>query len=189
MPDKPNAPNESLRTDIPRPPADLTTRPVEAADLTKISTLHQRCFGPGRFARTAYRVREGTPDISPFSRVAFLAGKLVGAIHFTPIATGGAVGALLLGPLAVEPELAGRGIGARLIAEGLDAARADGIGCVLLVGNMSYYARFGFKPVPPGRILLPGPADPHRMLACDLLTGDTDQRQGLVTACVGTPTA
>jgi predicted N-acetyltransferase YhbS len=181
--------NETLRTDIPPPPADLATRMAEAADLAAISALHRRCFGPGRFARTAYRVREATHDLSPFSRVAFLAGDLVGAIHFTPIATDGADGALLLGPLAVQPELAGRGIGARLIAEGLDAARNGGIGCVLLVGDMSYYARFGFKPVPPGRILLPGPADPRRMLACDLILGDTDRRQGLVTARVGTPTA
>jgi predicted N-acetyltransferase YhbS len=170
------------RTDIPTPPAGLTTRLAEVGDLAVISRLHALCFGPGRFARTAYRVREATPDISPFSRVAFLDGDLVGAIHFTPITTDGADGALLLGPLAVRVELAGRGIGARLITEGLSAALDAGIGTVLLVGDMGYYARFGFAPVPPAHITLPGPADPRRILACELIPGDIARRRGLVVA-------
>lgn len=119
---------------------------------------------------------------TPFSRVAFLDGELVGAIHYTPITIGGSDGALLLGPLAVRPGLAGRGIGARLITETLSAARDAAVGTVLLVGDMSYYARFGFIPIAPGRIILPGPADPRRLLACALVAGDIERRHGQVVA-------
>jgi predicted N-acetyltransferase YhbS len=39
---------------------------------------------------------------------------------------------------------------------------------VILVGDMPYYARSGFVPVPPGQIVLPGPVDPARLLALEL---------------------
>ena len=42
---------------------DITTRPVRPADADAINDLHHRVFGPGRFVRTAYRVREGTPFV------------------------------------------------------------------------------------------------------------------------------
>jgi predicted N-acetyltransferase YhbS len=142
--------------------------------------LQSRAFGPGRFARTAYRVREGGPGLSPFCRVALLDDRLVAALRMTPIAIGGQAEALLLGPLAVDPEEAGRGYGRRLVAESLEAARAGGIRLVVLVGDMAYYGRFGFEPVPPGQIRLPGPADPARLLAAEVQPGALATFRGLV---------
>jgi predicted N-acetyltransferase YhbS len=100
----------------------------------------------------------------------------------TEIKVGGRPGALLLGPLAVEPEEAGRGYARRLVAETLDVARNAGIALVVLVGDMAYYGRLGFGPVPPGRIILPGPADPARLLAAELVPGALANFRGLVTA-------
>jgi predicted N-acetyltransferase YhbS len=163
-------------------PDDLTTRAATETDLRAIEALHAMRFGPGRFTRTAYRLREGVAKVSPFCRVAESGGCIVGAIRFTSIATGGVPGALLLGPLAVTTELANIGIGVRLVREGLEAARETGIRYVLLVGDMPYYARFGFEPVPPGRLVMPGPVDPARLLACQLLPESADARQGAVRA-------
>ncbi|MGE0700605.1 MAG: GNAT family N-acetyltransferase [Hyphomicrobiaceae bacterium] len=104
----------------------IRSRPATLADMPAIAALSARVFGPGRFVRTAYRVREGTPDVSEFCRVALLGDRVVAAIRMTEITIGGRGGALLLGPLAVASELANQGHGRRLIAESLDAARADG---------------------------------------------------------------
>lgn len=150
---------------------ELRIRPVEADDLAAISVLHRAAFGPGRYARTAYRVREGTAAFTPHCRVAHLGDRLVAALRMTPITIGGSPGAVLLGPVAVDPELKGVGYGKTLIARALEDAATSGFRLVLLVGDMPYYGRFGFVPVPSGQIAMPGPVAPHRLLARELVEG------------------
>ncbi|MDX2258747.1 MAG: N-acetyltransferase [Hyphomicrobiaceae bacterium] len=171
-------------SDFVMPPiADgATLRPARLGDVPDISRLHARAFGPGRFARTAYRVREGAALVSPYCRVAITAdGAMAAALRMTAVEIGGRPGALLLGPLAVAPELANLGFGRALIAQALAAARADGLALVLLVGDVPYYGRFGFTPVPHGHIILPGPVNPARLLGLALNEGALDQFSGLVT--------
>jgi predicted N-acetyltransferase YhbS len=165
-----------MTTDVPA----VLTRPAVPDDLPAMTALQSRAFSPGRFARTAYRVREGGPDLSPFCRVALIGDRLVAALRLTQINVGGRSGALLLGPLAVDPEEAGRGYGRRLVAESLDAARTAGMALVVLVGDTAYYGRFGFGPVPPGQIRLPGPVDPARLLAVEIQPGALAAYRGLV---------
>jgi predicted N-acetyltransferase YhbS len=167
-----------MTSDVPA----VVTRRAEPADLPAIAALQARAFSPGRFARTAYRVREGAPILSPYCRVALIGERLIAAVRMTPITIGGQSGALLLGPLAVEPELAGRGYARRLVTEALDAARAAGETLVVLVGDMAYYGRLGFAPIPPGQIRLPGPVDPTRMLAAELVAGALEKFRGMVAA-------
>jgi predicted N-acetyltransferase YhbS len=167
-------------------------RPLTPDDIPLISALHERVFGPGRFARTAYRIREAHAvaggKISPFCRVAVADGDVVAALHMTAVNVGGRGHALLLGPLVVAPEVAGKGFGRALITEALEAARAGGVRLVVLVGDEPYYGRFGFRPVPPGAITLPGPVDPLRLLAVELAPGALPDYRGLVTAA-GAPAA
>jgi predicted N-acetyltransferase YhbS len=162
--------------------SNVITRAANTSDADSISKLHDKAFGPGRFARAAYRVREGTEDITPFCRVAYAGETLVAAIRLTEITIGGEGGALLLGPLAVDPNLVGLGIGRRLVAEALEGARAAGKQLVVLVGDEPYYGRFGFKPVPPGQILFPGPVDLRRVLAAELAPGSLMRYRGLIKA-------
>lgn len=163
-------------------PPDVTSRQLTAADASRVSALHARVFGPGRFARSAYRVREGTPEVSAFCRGAFKDGALIAALRMTEVSIGGTPGALLLGPLAVDPAFAGQGFGRALIAEALDAARAGGKRLVVLVGDLPYYGRFGFKAVPPGQIAFPGPVNPGRVLAAELAEEALAGYRGLVSA-------
>lgn len=142
------------------------------ADADAIEALVDRCFGPGRYAKTAYRLREG---VEPDQRLSFVAvdagdGVLLGSVRFWPIVIG-AEPSLLLGPLAVEPELRGRGIGISLMQRGIEQARALGFGAVILVGDEPYYSRVGFSKLPPGRVRMPGPVDPERLLGLALKTG------------------
>src|SRR5688572_3481711 len=106
---------------------DIVTHAAAPEDGAEIQALHASAFGPGRFARTAYRLREGMPEFSPFCRVCRIDGRLAAAVRFTPILVGGRGGALLLGPLAVDPAFANQGHGRGLVGEALEAARAAGI--------------------------------------------------------------
>lgn len=144
--------------------------PMTAADEAQIEKLDERAFGPGRYARTAYRLREGVaPDLS-LSFVARVGTLLVGANRMTGILVG-STPVMLLGPLTVEPAFRSQGVGEKLVKHSLDAARAAGHGLVLLVGDLDYYARLGFARVPRGKIVMPGPVDPDRILYCELQPG------------------
>ena len=159
----------------------LSIRPEAPGDADAIERLHERAFGPGRFARTAYRLREGAPHDLSLSFTATVGTLLVGSVRLSPI-WAGPVPALVLGPLTVEPAFENRGIGAALMGRGLEAARAAGHALVLLVGDAPYYARFGFTPVPPGRLEMPGPVDPARFLARELAEGALAGATGPVRA-------
>jgi predicted N-acetyltransferase YhbS len=172
------------------PHGEVTMRPVTADDMAAIGALHARAMGPGRFARTAYRVREGGGrEFSPYCRVCLIDEQLAAAVCFTAVTIGGKGGTLLLGPLAVEPVFANRGYGRGLVAKALEEARAAGVALVLLVGDEPYYARLGFRRVPWGQITLPGPVDPNRLLAVELQPGALAGYTGLVAAAdhVGQP--
>lgn len=163
----------------------VLTRPAVAADAPAIAELHARVFGPGRFARSAYRVREGHRGgigLSPFCRVALRGGRMIASVTLSEVSVGGMPGALLLGPLAVDPDFTGQGFGRQLVTEALDAAKAAGKSLVLLVGDEPYYGRFGFVRVPPGQMTLPGPVNPMRLLAVGLTDGALARARGLVCA-------
>jgi predicted N-acetyltransferase YhbS len=158
----------------------LVLTPLTPADMPHVEKLDERAFGPGRFARTAYRPARGR-------RAGFLAVFRRARRHvsrrrhrMTRIKCGGVDG-LLLGPLTVDPSFRSRGIGAALANKSLEAAAQSQAGIVLLVGDAPYYARLGFKPVPMGRLVLPGPVDPHRLLYRELRDGALDAAKGAVT--------
>lgn len=184
MTSKPVGVKSPEKPDAERAPVVSTAhiRPAEPGDLPAILELHRRAFGPGRFALTAYRVREGTPPISPFCRIAELDGRLIAAVRMTAIDIGGTPGALLLGPLAVEPDHVNKGHGRALVNAAISAAREQGLELVVLVGNATYYGRFGFAPVPAGQITFPGPVDPARILAFELVPGSMEKFRGLIRA-------
>jgi predicted N-acetyltransferase YhbS len=155
----------------------LVLEPATDDDAEPIERLNERVFGPGRFARTAYRIREATPADPALSFVARVGTLLVGASAMTPIAIGNA-SALLLGPLIVEPVFRSLGIGEALVTRSLETAKAAGWKLVILVGDEPYYARMGFQRAPRGRISLPGPVDPDRLLYCELEPGALETANG-----------
>ena len=157
----------------------LTLSPQTPADLAAIEKLDERAFGPGRFARSAYRLREGVAPDYGLSFVARIGTLLIGANRMTPIFCGDRP-ALLLGPLTVDPPFRSGGIGEALVVKSLDAARAAGHELVLLVGDMSYYGPLGFAPVPHGRLVFAGPVDPERLLYRELVEGAFEGVRGKV---------
>ncbi len=157
----------------------LTILPETAADADAIERLHERTFGPGRYARSAYRIREGRVHELTLSFTARIGTLMVGSVRLTPVRVG-ETPALLLGPLTVEPPFRERGIGAALIRRSLEEAKTHGHKLVLLVGDESYYGKSGFSRIGKGRVKLPGPVDPDRLLVAELQPGAFDGVSGMI---------
>ena len=157
-------------------------RQQAAGDEARIEALNAAAFGPGRFAKSAYRLREGVAPVAGLSFVAVENGRgevLRGSVRFWPVRAGGEE-VLLLGPLAVETAQRGRGIGIGLMQAGIQAARLGPWNAILLVGDEPYYAKVGFARLPPGRVTFPGPVDPKRVLGLSLKPGALLNVSGLV---------
>jgi predicted N-acetyltransferase YhbS len=151
-------------------------------DAALVAALNAESFGPGRFAKSAYRLREGVRPISSLSFVAVESGGkniLRGSVRFWPVKVGGHE-ELLLGPLAVQSDQRGRGIGIALMQAGIAAAQKGPWRAILLVGDEPYYAKAGFSRLPPGRIKFPGPVDQNRILGLSLKSGELLNLSGQV---------
>ncbi|NAZ35593.1 GNAT family N-acetyltransferase [Rubellimicrobium sp. CFH 75288] len=159
----------------------------EPADGEAVEALFDLCFAPGREALSSYRLRDG---VAPVAALCFVAreadGTLAGAIRHWPVRILGPAGkkwALLLGPVAVHPTRQGEGLGAALIARGLEGARAEGWSRVLLVGDLPYYRRFGFRRL--DGVEMPPPTNPERILGLALREGAWDGVAGRVVRAPG----
>ena len=98
----------------------LTILPETEHDALAIERLHERTFGPGRYAKTAYRLREQVAHSLDLSFTARIGTLLVGSVRLSPVRIG-ETKALLLGPLTVEPPFRERGVGQALIGHALEA--------------------------------------------------------------------
>jgi predicted N-acetyltransferase YhbS len=144
--------------DAPLNPAPVRIEAETPADAAGVEALVLAAFGPGRFAKTAERLRERAGVAAAF--VARDEGRVIGSVRLWRIMIGETAG-LFLGPIAVASDSRRAGLGADLVQACVDHAAAVGIG-ILLVGDMDYFGRFGFVVAP--EVRLPGPADPARVL-------------------------
>jgi predicted N-acetyltransferase YhbS len=161
---------------------EAVIREETSQDFFAREALLDLSFGPERWRKTCERLREGR---RPAARLAFSAhenGVLVGTLRFWSIAAGENHDALLLGPIAVDPFLRSRGLGARMIRHGLFCARERGHGAVLLVGDAPYYERFGFLRDGAENLDLPGPVELERFLALELQPGALAGARGMARA-------
>lgn len=164
-------------------------RPERPEDADAIEALDNDGFGPGRYAKSAYRLREGVAPENDLGFVAIENGIPVGSVRFWPIRVG-TDDALLLGPLAVLSSHRGRGIGVALMRHGIEKARGTNYVAILLVGDESYYTRAGFARIAAGRVRFPGPVDARRVLglalkpeAMEKLSGDIRRARIDIPVC------
>ena len=157
----------------------LTILPETPDDALAIDRLHERTFGPGRYARSAFRIREGKGHTLALSFTARIGTLLVGSVRLTAVCIGNTP-ALLLGPLTVEPPFRSRSIGTALVKRALKDAKAKGHKLVVLVGDEPIYAKSGFKKIPKGQVKMPGPVDPARLLVAELVPGAFDGAGGMI---------
>jgi putative acetyltransferase len=123
----------------------LLIRAEEPADTAAIHRVHAAAFPTDAEARLVDALR-GAGRLT-FSLVALKADAIVAHIAFSPVEIGSGAGpaaGMGLAPLAVLPEHQRRGIGSRLVREGLEACKNRGVGFVVVLGEPAYYQRFGF---------------------------------------------
>lgn len=158
---------------------DLAYLPEDPSHDDAIEAINAEAFGPGRFARAAQAIRDGGAHDRALSFVACHGGEIIASVRMTPIRAGGGRGHLL-GPLAVKPAWKSKGVGRRLVALALEAAKAAGSGVVVLVGDEPYYGPLGFRQLPFGQVVMPRPVDPARLLACELTAGAAAALHGTI---------
>ena len=164
--------------------AGFSLRGEQAGDRAAIEALNDRAFGPGRFAKVSYAVREEARARPDLSVCAFEGGELVGSVHLSEIGLG-ARDVLFLGPLAVDAVCRGRGLGGALMRQAVAAAREAGAPGILLVGDLPLFSPHGFVRVPAGQVQTPRPLDPSRLLWLELADGGLEA----VSGRIGSPRA
>jgi predicted N-acetyltransferase YhbS len=148
----------------PPQPAPAQLRVATPDDDKFVEELQALAFGPGRFARTAFRVRERFPIDTSLSLIAEIEGTPAGVVWMTPLSVGGIDG-YMLGPLATHPGFRKRGVGKQLAREVTRLALERGEGSfVILIGDRDYYCPLGWQPTTLGAVEWPGPVDPSRVL-------------------------
>ena len=152
---------------------------VPLCDVYRDSVEHllDRVFGVDRHGRTAYRLREGVDAVPELSFAAVESGTLVGSIQCWPVELAGDDGSvtpmILVGPVAVSPERQNVGIGRALMWKAIEGA---GDAVLMLIGDLDYYAQFGFDATRTGAWRLPGPFERDRLLA----RGPAPDKPGMV---------
>lgn len=148
----------------------ITIREEIAADVPARELLLDRCFGERRTAKSSERLREGRLPAEGLALTAERDGAVIATVRLWHVEANGRP-ALLLGPLAVAPELHGEGLGGTLMREAITRAADRGHGAILLVGDAPYYQRFGFSAAPMAELAMPGPVERERFLGLELRDG------------------
>jgi predicted N-acetyltransferase YhbS len=146
-----------------------------------VDLLLDSVFGPGRFAKTVYRLREGVEPLADLNYVALDdAGTVIGTIRYWPVVIGDGYQAIMLGPLAVNASDRTHGLGLKLMDISLAKAKAMGHQRCVLVGDEPYYAKVGFSRRLALGLSVPGPVELSRLLALDLVPGAMDGISGMI---------
>src|SRR5215813_243018 len=159
--------------------APFAIRAERASDVVAREALLDSCFGENRHARTCQRLRDGRAPAEGLALSAVARGRLVGTLRLWHVSAGG-IPALLLGPLAVDSAYRKLGMGEAMVTRSLAAANAGGHKAVLLLGDASYYERFGFSAARTSNLLLPGPFERERLLALEFTEGALDGAWGMI---------
>ena len=166
---------DTLALDTPAvniPALDYIICPETPASHKRILDLTDRAFGPGRFVKTAERLREDSAPIADLSFIALQGDRVLGSVRMWPVfihdgETNHYEPLVFLGPIVVDSAFRSQGIGKKLIAASVEGAFRKGLRAVILVGSQAYFTPFGFNKAT--NIAMPGPVDPNRVLIryCD----------------------
>ena len=115
------------------------------SDHPRVREIHEAAFGQPEEADLVVALRSSAAPYS--SLVAEIERRIVGHVLLSPVSIEGKspeVGCAGLAPLGVHPSVQRRGVGSALVREALRGCPALGWSAVFLLGDPSYYSRFGF---------------------------------------------
>ena len=122
------------------------------SERSEILNIHGQAFGKDKGLVIAKLVNDLFDDETAMpilSLVGVENDKLVGHILYTKVIVAEAessISAQILAPLAVLPDEQKKGIGEKLINEGLRMLKENGTELVFVLGHPTYYPRCGFIP-------------------------------------------
>jgi putative acetyltransferase len=137
------------------------------ADREAVRAINAEAFGRPDEADLVEALQDAGLELA--SLVAEAEDAPVGHILFTWLETEGPLKAAALAPMAVRPGQQKSGVGAALIAAGLDAARQAGAHAVIVLGHPDYYPRFGFSAALAKRV--DAPFSGEAFMALELVPG------------------
>ena len=159
----------------------ITIRAETPEDFPAVRRVNELAFeGPAEAALVDALRPASDPQVS---LVAVAGGQVVGHIFFSPVAVeSGDSGppAMGLAPMAVLPEYQRRGVGSRLVREGLEECRRLGCRAVFVLGHPEYYPRFGFVPAAPRGLRSEYDVPEEAFMVAELLPGALGGMRGLV---------
>ena len=113
-------------------------------DIEQIKNVHLIAFETETEANIVDALRNAGVDL--ISLVAEMNGKIIGHILFSPVKFDKDTKIMGLAPMAVLPNWQRKGVGSKLINEGMKACKQAGYEAVVVLGHPDYYPRFGFEP-------------------------------------------
>lgn len=158
----------------------MEIRPEQQGDWPAVGRLYREAFIGDYEAELIDELRAA--GAAPIVLVATEDGALIGHILFADLSVqvdGRAVSSLALAEMAVDAGLQRSGVGSRLVAAGLEAAREMHIEAVLVLGHPTYYPRFGFS-AQRARHLRTSFRGGDAFMALELKQGALDGRDGEV---------
>ena len=149
-------------------------------DLIEVEQLLDLVFTPRRKLLSSYQLRSSANKVNKLSYVIKdSSDSVVGSIRFWNIKIDShSSRGLLLGPLAIHPIYQSEGLGERLILNCIEQASADNWNWVILVGDISYYSKFGFSKKLTSGISLGDGHDNERLLGLDINESFLNEAKG-----------
>ena len=120
----------------------IDIRPENPSDKETIRAVHVASFPTAAEGQLVDALR--TAGHLSISLVGVMENEIVGHVAFSPVVASGVADGTGLAPVAVRPEFRRCGIAERLIRAGLAEYQQLGGGFVVVLGDPSYYRRFGF---------------------------------------------
>ncbi len=151
---------------MPRMISPSPSCPKPTDDAVPIERLHERTFGPGRYALTAFRIREGIGHDLRCRFTARIGTLLVVQCGCSRCDRGAR--RCCLAPLTIEPPFRDRGIGLAMMQRALGQREERGPHAGDPGRRRTLIRPCGLQARPRGRVKMPGPVDPARSLVIEL---------------------
>ncbi|MUT65795.1 GNAT family N-acetyltransferase [Paenibacillus sp. NEAU-GSW1] len=162
---------------------NIIIRQEKAEDFNAIYHVVQKAFEEAEYSdhdeqNLVNRLRSSSNYIPELSLVAEYEGKVAGHILFTQLIVGDQT-LIALGPVAVLPEMHGKGIGTKLIMEGHSIAVQLGYKGSVVLGHDKYYPKFGYKKASQYGIEAPFEVSDEHFMAVELVNGGLAGAHGI----------
>jgi len=162
----------------------LVLRSERPEDHDFVEEINRLAFNSDLEAAVLQSIRKSDDFIPELSIVSLIRDRIAGHILLIPVKIGEGQDqnlSLALVSMAVKPEFHGAGIGSALVDTAIKRARKRGYRSLTVIGQESYYSRFGFSRASRWDIYTPFQLADRFFLAMELVSGGLKGVSGVVS--------